>query len=29
MNMLLKKLDEKIISEATGLSIEEIKNLKN
>lgn len=29
LNMLLKKLDEKIISESTGLSIEEIKNLKN
>lgn len=29
VNMLLKKLDEKIISESTGLSVEEIKNLKN
>ena len=29
VNMLLKKLDAKIISESTGLSIEEIKNLKN
>jgi predicted transposase/invertase (TIGR01784 family) len=29
LNMLLKKLDEKIISESTGLSIEAIKNLKN
>ena len=29
INMLLKKLDEKIISESTGLSVEEIKNLKN
>ena len=29
INMLLKKLDEKIISESTGLSIEEIKKLKN
>ena len=29
VNMLLKKLDAKIISESTGLSVEEIKNLKN
>ena len=29
MNMLLKKLDQKIIAESTGLSVEEIKNLKN
>ena len=28
LNMLLKKLDEKIISESTGLSLEEIKKLK-
>ena len=28
LNMLLKKLDEKIISESTGLSVEEIKKLK-
>ena len=28
LNMLLKKLDEKIISESTGLSIEEVKRLK-
>ena len=29
INMLLKKLDEKIIAESTGLSIEEIERLKN
>jgi len=29
MNMLLKKLDKKIIAESTGLSVEEIKNLSN
>ena len=28
-NMLLKELDEKIIAESTGLSIEEIEKLKN
>ena len=28
-NMLLKKLDEQIIAESTGLTLEEIKNLKN
>ena len=28
LNMLLKKLDEKIISESTGLTLEEIKKLK-
>ena len=28
LNMLLKKLDEKIIAELTGLSVEEIERLK-
>ena len=28
INMLLRKLDEKIISESTGLTIEEIQKLK-
>jgi hypothetical protein len=27
--MLLKKLDEKIVSESTGLSVQEIQKLKN
>ena len=29
INMLLRKLDKKIIAESTGLSIEEIERLKN
>jgi predicted transposase/invertase (TIGR01784 family) len=29
INMLLKKLDEKIVSESTGLSVQEIQKLKN
>jgi ribosomal protein L10 len=28
MNMLLKKLDQKIIAESTGLTVEEIEKLR-